>query len=117
MENQIALIIKTDGTKEVTLFTEGHFLELAQKTVGGWIQLVRLPSKGIDLYLNEEGKLDGLPQNPIATALWSEDYGLFDYIVGNVIITGGANSEGETVGLTEGQLATLFDYNRQIEML
>lgn len=117
MMNQLALVIKTDGTKEVVLFTEGSFLELAQKTVGGWIQLVRLNSKGIDLYLNEEGKLDGLPQNPVATALWSEDYGLTDYIVGDVIITGGANSEGETVGLTNGQLATLYDYNRQIEML
>ena len=112
-----ALIIKTDGTKEVTLFAEGTFLELAQKIVGGWIQLVRLNNKGIDLYLNEEGKLDGLPQNPIATALWSEDYGLTDYIVGNVIITGGANNEGNTIGLTDGQIATLLDYNRQIEML
>jgi hypothetical protein len=112
-----ALIIKTDGTKEVALFTEGNFLNLAQATVGGWIQLVRLNNKGIDLYLNEEGKLDGLPQNPIATALWSEDYGLTDYIVGNVIITGGADHEGNTVGLTDGQLKTLMDYSRQIEML
>jgi hypothetical protein len=112
-----ALIIKTDGTKEVSLFTEGTFLELAYATVGGWIQPVRLETKGIDLYLNEEGKLDGLPQNPIATALWSEDYGLTDYIVGNVIITGGVNSEGETVGLTDGQLETLMDYTRQIERI
>jgi hypothetical protein len=112
-----ALIIKTDGTKEVALFTEGNFLNLAQATVGGWIQLVRLESKGIDLYLNEEGKLDQLEQNPIATALWSEDYGLTDYIVGNVIITGGADHEGNTVGLTDGQLETLMDYSRQIEML
>lgn len=114
--SQLALVIKTDGTKEVTLFTEGTFLELAQKTVGGWIQLVRLGDRG-DLYLNEEGKLDQLPQNPIATALYSEEYGLNDFIVGDVIITGGANSEGETVGLSEEQLASLFDYNRQIEML
>lgn len=114
--SQLALVIKTNGTKEVTLFTEGTFLELAQKTVGGWIQLVRLGDRG-DLYLNEEGKLDQLPQNPIATALYSEEYGLNDFIVGDVIITGGANSEGETVGLSEEQLASLFDYNRQIEML
>ena len=112
-----ALIIKTDGTKEVSLFTEGTFLKLAQEVVGGRIQLVRLESKGIDLYLNEEGKLDQLEQNPIATALWSEDYGLTDYIVGNVIITGGANSKGETVGLTDGQIQTLMDYTRQIERI
>ena len=116
MKNQLALIIKTDGTKEVVLFTEGSFLELAQKTVGGWIQLVRLGDRG-DLYLNEEGKLDQLPQNPIATALYSDEYGLNDFIVGDVIITGGANSEGETVGLSDEQLGALYAYNRQIEML
>jgi hypothetical protein len=113
---EIALIIRTNGTKEVTLFNEGTFLELAQKTVGGWIQLVRLGDRG-DLYLNEEGKLDGLPQNPTATALYSEEYGLNDFIVGDVIITGGADNEGNTVGLSNEQLEKLFDYNRQIEML
>jgi hypothetical protein len=117
MMNQLALVIKTDGTKEVVLFSEDTFLKRAQGVVGGWIQLVPLHSKGIDLYLNEEGKLNGLPQNPIATALWSEDYGLTDYIVGDVIITGGVNDEGETIGLTNGQLATLWDYSREIEML
>ena len=115
--NQLALVIKTDGTKEVVLFSEDTFLKRAQGIVGGWIQLVPLSKMSVDLYLNEEGKLNGLPQNPIATALWSEEYGLTDYIVGDVIITGGVNSEGETIGLTEGQLATLYDYNRQIEML
>jgi hypothetical protein len=115
--NQLALVIKTDGTKEIILFTEDTFLKRAQGVVGGLIQLVPLGKMSVDLYLNEEGKLNGLPQNPIATALWSEEYGLTDYIVGDVIITGGVNSEGETIGLTNGQLATLYDYNRQIEML
>ena len=112
-----AVIIKTGGSKEVVEFTEETFLKLAQGTVGGWIQLVRLHSKGIDLYLNEEGKMDGLEQNFIATALWSEDYGFTDYIVGNVIITGGANSEGNTVGLTDGQVKALMEYDRRVEKL
>ena len=112
-----ALIIRTNGTKELVDFEEGTFLNTAQKAVGGWIQLVELHSKNIDLYLNEEGKLDGLPQNPIATALWSEDYGLTDYIVGDVIITGGYNSEGETVGLADTQISALMDYDRTIELL
>lgn len=111
-----ALIIKTDGTKEVSPFTGGTFLKLAQATVEGWIELVRLEGKGLDLLINGEGKVDGLEQNPIATALYSEEYGLTDYIVGNVIITGGVNAEGETLGLTDGQLATLMDYNRQVEI-
>jgi hypothetical protein len=106
-----ALIINTDGSKSVVEFTEDTFLKLAQGTVGGWIQLVRLHSKGIDLYLNEEGKMNGLELNPIATALWTDDYGATDYMVGNVIITGGANSEGNTVGLTDKQVQTLMEYN------
>lgn len=114
---EIALVIKTDGTKEVVLFTQDTFLKLAQDTVGGWVQMLPLPKKGIDLWLNEEGKMIGLDQNPVATALWSEDWGMTDYMVGNAIITGGVNDEGETLGLTNGQIESLWDYNRQIEML
>jgi hypothetical protein len=112
-----ALIIRTDGNKELVDFEEGTFLNIAQKAVGGWIQVVPLPTKDIDLYLNEEGKLNGLDQNPIATALWSEDYGLTDYIVGDVIITGGYNENGETVGLADTQISALMDYTRTIERI
>jgi hypothetical protein len=75
--------------------------------VGGMIEAVSLPS-GMTLWVNEEGKLNGLPVNRVATELLTREFGQkFDTIVGNAIITGGADDEGETLGLTNDQVATL----------
>jgi hypothetical protein len=76
--------------------------------VGGMIEAVSLPS-GMTLWVNEEGKLNGLPVNRVATELLTREFGQkFDIIVGNAIITGGADDEGETLGLTNDQVATLI---------
>jgi hypothetical protein len=43
------------------------------------------------MWCNEEGKLTGLPVNPVATAMWTRYFGETDVIVGNVVFTGGAD--------------------------
>jgi hypothetical protein len=53
------------------------------------------------MWCNEEGKLIGLPFNPLATDLWEESFGKTDLIKGNVIFTGGTDDEGSTLGLDE----------------
>jgi hypothetical protein len=112
-----AVIIKATGEKSVVEFTNETAYEVLSGTVGGLIQCVSLPSKGLDLWVNEEGKLIGLPQNPIGTALWSDDYGLTDVISGDIIFTGGDDDEGRTLGLTDEQVKTLISYNRTIELV
>lgn len=82
------------------LGNEGSQLKELQEAVGGWIQAVDL-SDTLTMWLNEEGKLNGLPLNTQATDLWEEVYGKTDFIVGNVIFTGGTGDEGETLGLNE----------------
>lgn len=103
-----ALIIKTDGTHEVKDFTVGDSYNLIREGVDGWIECVRLPYLNADMWVNEEGKLIGLPFNAIGTALWVGQYGLTDVILGDIVVTGGANDEGETIGLTEEALAELL---------
>jgi hypothetical protein len=39
--------------------------------------------------------------------LWTYRYGNTDYIVGDVVITGGTDAEGETLGLTRSQVQRL----------
>jgi hypothetical protein len=63
-----------------------------QKFVGGKIEIVELPS-GSAIYLNEEGKLEGLSKNEKATEIWKSEYPIEKYpvnndelIVGNVLI-------------------------------
>jgi hypothetical protein len=111
-----AVIINTDSTKSLVEFELGGAYEVLSAAVGGWIECVGL-SPDADMWVNEEGKLDKLPQNPIGTALWADKYGYSDIIVGNIIITGGVDEEGDTVGLTEEQVSYFLGYDRQLYTL
>ena len=105
-----ALILKTNNTVEVEQDTE-EFVSYAtlSRAVGGMIEAVTLPN-GLTLWVNEEGKMDGLPVNEYATNLMTREFGAtYDIIVGNAIVTGGADDEGETLGLTDEQVAELVD--------
>lgn len=66
-------------------------LEQLQKIVGGYIEVVLLTinpdGKKVYMIVNEEGELNGLPLNPIATAMFQECRKTDDVIVGDVLIT------------------------------
>ena len=72
--------------------------------VGGWFERWCLHSHGLgglDLFLNEEGKLNGLSYNPKATVLSGiAMHG--DCIVGDAFVCGHDN-EGRSVGLSDAQ--------------
>lgn len=93
------LVLKTDGSAEVTNFTAPVPLEFLQKAVGGYIEVV--PDfdvyggqKGVVAFCNEEGKLHGLPFNAQATDAWAKSVGanpndLGDELLGDVAIVSG----------------------------
>ncbi len=104
-----ALVLTTNNTIEVEQDTD-EFVSYAtlSRAVGGMIEAVTLPS-GLTLWVNENGKNDGLPVNEYATNLMTREFGAtYDILVGNAIITGGADDEGETLGLTDEQVAELL---------
>ena len=109
MSEAKALYLSTEMDTEIRTFTVGDSYELIKDAVEGWIECVHLSSLGVDLWCNEEGKLAGLPQNDIATLLFHKEFGAHDSIRGNVIFTGGADDEGDTIGLTEDQIKTLTE--------
>lgn len=102
-----ALVLTTHNTVEIEQDNE-EFVSYAtlSRAVGGFIEAVNLPN-GLTLWVNEEGKLDGLPVNEYATRLFVSAFGAVDVIVGNAIVTGGADDDGETLGLTDKQIADL----------
>ena len=110
-----AVIIRTDGSKEVVEFDQDSSYNVISTAVGGLIECVTLHDKeGVDMWVNERGKVEGLDQNPIATALWVDMYDLTDVIVGDVIVTGGSDEEGFTLGLTDEQVKVFMAYDRTI---
>ena len=95
---KIALALYTDG--EISRFAiQEDELEVLQGIVGGWVQCVTL-RPDLSLWCNDEGKLLQLPPNPLAQAVWDKHFGEgTDVIVGNVVLLGGSDDDGETLGI------------------
>ncbi|ROP38970.1 DUF3846 domain-containing protein [Saccharothrix texasensis] len=78
---------------------EPHDLNAYRQIVGGNLEVVTLDRPPVSLYLNEEGKLEGLPVNPRATALaWVHNSALraaTDVIVGPAFIVGPVDRHGD----------------------
>ena len=70
-------------------------LQSLQSAVDGYIESCSIPVDGAVAYCNDEGLLDGLPEN-----IDHPDYGL---IVGTIIVTG-VDEDGETISLTDKQV-------------
>lgn len=60
-------------------------LEELQSFVEGDIEIINLTAEKI-LIVNEEGKINKLLFNELATELWKKYYGRTDYIVGNALL-------------------------------
>jgi hypothetical protein len=99
-------MIDTEGNaKELDLDAKEGSLQTLQTAVDGLIEAVDI-NKNLTLWLNEEGKLLGLPMNSVGTAMYRRATEITDTIVGNIVLTGGVDDEGDTIGLTEEQVST-----------
>lgn len=112
-----AVIIKSNGDRTTAEFELGKSYNLLSTTVGGLIECISLTKHNADMWINEDGKYKCEFQNPIATALWAEMYGTTDYIMGDVIITGGCDAEGETIGLTNEQIKFFMEYTGNLTLM
>ena len=82
-------------------------LAFLQKEVGGWIEVVHLDLEGVEtliqMWVNEEGLLESLPYNSLASHLYGHGP-----IVGNVVLTG-FDVEGDACTLTEAEFVGIMD--------
>jgi hypothetical protein len=104
-----ALKMNTEGVFELVDFTDETCYDMIKEGVGGYVECVHLPHLGVDMWVNEEGKLTGLPTNDQATLMWARSYGPCDVIKGNVVFTKGTGPEGETMGLDEHDVSQIMD--------
>ena len=112
MEKQKAVIITTEGKKSLVEFDFGNSYQILSDAVGGMIECVGL--KDADVWCNENGIAEGLPLNMIASAIYSDAFNSSNPILGNVIITGSCDAEGETLGLTDEQVAYWLAYDKKV---
>jgi hypothetical protein len=103
------LVIKPQGEVSIEKLgpEEGDYTFFSE-AVGGYFQRVPLGNYTQNMWVNEEGKLIGLPHNPLAQKLWDKEHGRgTDYVVGTVVITGDDTDEGTVKGLSEEEVENL----------
>lgn len=107
-----SVTMHVDGT--VTQNDTPLTLEYLQGEVGGYIEAVHGAKTqrlaGVTLWINEEGKLKGLPINEPATLLWWDldpRFAHYDALVGDVVVTGVADQNGETTNIPDHMLRRL----------
>ena len=92
---------------QVVEISENETSEKIHELVDGSFQCIEL-NDDVFVWVNEEGKLQGLPWNQRAQVLWDERYGRgTDFLVGSAVLTGGTDARGETLGLSDHQIATV----------
>ena len=106
----LGYVVRADGSFEAVQFTNETAYQTLRDGVGGLIECVSLPNLGIDMWVNDEGKLNGSEPNLLGTLLWSHAYGFgTDIIVGDIVLTGGPDDEGNTTGLTVDHLQAIYN--------
>ncbi|WP_051718128.1 DUF3846 domain-containing protein [Streptomyces megasporus] len=102
-----AILVEEDGSADVITLSPPTHTSLQQR-VGGRFDVLRCrPS--LDMWINDDGLYECEP-NPVASMMALHMLGEIPQIYfGPVVFTGGADEEGETLGLTEAQAAYLTD--------
>lgn len=107
-----AIKIFSNGKIDIVPFTKmENNLKFLQGAVGGLIECVsvKIDNAIVDMWVNEEGRLLHLPINKLATQIHELRVGSDNaYILGDVILTGGCDSEGRTLPLSVEETATVL---------
>ena len=95
-----AVKVTTEGKASIIdLEADSNELLTLQTAVGGLIEIATLES-GYTMFMNEEGKIHGLPINERATEIWVANFPNFpDVILGDIVLAGETDDEGEQLGL------------------
>lgn len=103
-EKKVLKILVKEPHKEPYVKEIEHSLEAMQNIVGGYIECVEMPViRGVDLFVNEEGKLDKLEGN-----FWLPEYE--DCVVGTCYMVGYDEEECDSVDITDKQIAECKKY-------
>lgn len=115
MVSDKVLVINTNGDVSLADYpSQNHRAgyQMLSQVVGGFIEILVAPPR-IAMVINEEGKNEGLADNPVATRLClsllaMDERTLMagDRIVGNMVVTG-VGPEGTTVGIDEEQIEAI----------
>ncbi|SIS12144.1 DUF3846 domain-containing protein [Williamsia sterculiae] len=107
-----AVRIPAHEDAELVEWDQGDY-RFIQDVVGGVFDAINLYDQGISIFVHDEGKVIGLPKNLQATLLlWNDKVWRRNYILmGDVLVTGLPDDEGETQAVPDDLVALLFGTN------
>jgi len=106
----IRVLIKEPYKKPYIKLIENKY-ENFKEIVGGYIECVEMPGmRNVDLFVNEEGKLDKLPGN-----FWLPEYD--DVACGTCYMVGFDPETGDNVSLTDNQINKCLKYISNYELM
>lgn len=109
-DKQVVRIIFKEHYKPPEIREIEDKLENWQNLVGGLIECVGMPNaKGVDLFVNEEGKLKGMDGN-----FWLPEYE--DCVVGPCFMVGYNGRTGGMTSLTDKQIKECLEYIKEYEI-
>jgi hypothetical protein len=112
-----ALKIDTEGqTTRLDLDAAEGSLKVMQTAVEGLIEPIDLKAD-LCMYVNEEFLYVCPEANFVATRLARNFVAHVPLIKGNVILTGGVDREGDTLGLTEAQVELFEQYAERLKLV
>lgn len=97
--------IPANDAPRILTSEKGDTYRTIRDAVGGPIEPV--PVEDHVLYVHEEGKLLGLPLNDLATRLTRDFLSPWDLIVGDAVLAGPTDDEGEDTSVQESMLRRL----------
>lgn len=111
-----AVLIMQDGS--IDLIDQDWTYYKITEAVGGIIEAVGFGDNEYFAYVNEEGKLYGLPENKVATEIWYESGArilIGDYIAGNALFFGEVDENGNNTDIPPN--VWVIAYNVQQRMI
>jgi hypothetical protein len=104
-------LIGTDRSKTAVQVSTTSVQQL-QEYVGGYLEAQYDEPRTVIFWINEDGKNLGLPVNELATAYWwlvNPAFINHDMLVGNVVITGGPDRNGDITSITPAMEHIILD--------
>lgn len=106
MQSFTAVVVAVDGVATVHRWDPADTLSRLQEAVGGHVDVIGL-SPALDMWLNDEGLVNGMLINWAATAVAAAHGYVYQPYAGPVVFTGGTDEEGNTLPLTQDQARTI----------
>ncbi len=101
------IIMKSDESWKI-VDQDKNDLSFFQSIVGGHIEGVYI-TENITIYCNDEGKINSLPINNLATWYVKSRRQFDDYICGNIVFSK-IDSDGNEIGLDDLDVNNVIDY-------